>query len=383
MTRRRSTVTLPGSSAGTTRSIEVVRWRGREAGPKAYIQAAVHADEVPALLVADHLRRQLDALDAAGHIHGEIVLVPYANPIGLDQFVDGVHLGRFDLDSGRNFNRGFPRLIDVLARRLDGRLGADPEANVRAIRRALRGALAEVAPATEHRALAWALFGMAADADVVLDLHCDFEALMHLYVLAAHRSDGAALAAALDARVVLLADDSGGDSFDEACARLYTQLAERFPQHPIPAACFAVTVELRGERDVDDALAARDTAGLLAFLAQRGCITAVGAAMAAMAAPRHRKKTLITRLEAVDVVEAPVAGVLVWRADLGSKVEQDKLIGEIVTPGGTRREPLRARTAGVLFARRGHRVVRPGQMVAKIAGESPLPWRKPGALLFD
>jgi hypothetical protein len=37
----------------------------------------------------------------------------------------------------------------------------------------------------------------------------------------------------------------------------------------------------------------------------------------------------------------------------------------------------------VLFARRGHRVVRPGQMVAKVAGESPLPWRKPGALLFD
>ena len=55
------------------------------AGPKATLQAALHADEVPGLLVAHHLRERLSALEAEGRIRGEVVLVPVANPIGLTQ----------------------------------------------------------------------------------------------------------------------------------------------------------------------------------------------------------------------------------------------------------------------------------------------------------
>ena len=64
------------------------------------IQAALHADEVPALLVAQALRTQLTALEAQGAVLGEVVLVPYANPIGLAQQLLGQHEGRFDLRDG-------------------------------------------------------------------------------------------------------------------------------------------------------------------------------------------------------------------------------------------------------------------------------------------
>ena len=47
-------------------------------GNKVYIQASLHADEVPAMLVAHCLRRELDRLDAAGRIRGEVILVPAA-----------------------------------------------------------------------------------------------------------------------------------------------------------------------------------------------------------------------------------------------------------------------------------------------------------------
>ncbi len=57
---------------------------GAAAG-KAYLQASLHADELPGMLVAHHLRRRLDALEAEDRITGEIVLVPMANPIGLSQ----------------------------------------------------------------------------------------------------------------------------------------------------------------------------------------------------------------------------------------------------------------------------------------------------------
>lgn len=42
-----------------------------------YIQAALHADELPGLLVAHHLTRLLDKADGLGLIKKKIVLVPY------------------------------------------------------------------------------------------------------------------------------------------------------------------------------------------------------------------------------------------------------------------------------------------------------------------
>src|SRR5471032_468921 len=96
---------LPGSP-GTARHIAVHRYGGAGSTPKIYLQAALHANELPAMLVAHHLIALLDEADAAGRITGEIVVVPVANPIGLGQVVDGVHLGRYELASGQNFNRG-------------------------------------------------------------------------------------------------------------------------------------------------------------------------------------------------------------------------------------------------------------------------------------
>jgi predicted deacylase len=49
---------------------------------KIYIQASLHADEIPGLLVINHL---IKLLDKATQINAEIILVPFANPIGLNQ----------------------------------------------------------------------------------------------------------------------------------------------------------------------------------------------------------------------------------------------------------------------------------------------------------
>ncbi|MGH8443255.1 MAG: succinylglutamate desuccinylase/aspartoacylase family protein [Nevskiaceae bacterium] len=365
---------LPAASPGTRRSLRVLRWRGRGGRPKAYIQAAVHADEVPALLVAHHLEIALDALDARGGLLGEVVLAPYANPIGLNQFLLGAHQGRFEQDTGRNFNRGYPDVAQRVGDRAARRLGADAAANVALIRDTLRAELRAVEAPDENAALKLELFRRSCDADIVLDLHCDFEALLHLYVAESLWPGARDLAAALGARMTLLADDSGGAAFDEANSGPWLALAQRFPQFPIPPACLAATVELRGERDVDDRQAAADAARIVRFLAGRGVVRGRGPGRAAAPA---------TPLEAVDVVVAPAGGVLTWKRPLGARVRKGETIGEIVVPGQRRRAPVVARTAGLLFARRGSRWVRPGQMVAKVAGRERLPWRKRGALLFD
>ena len=369
-------LSLPAAGPGTCRQLPVLRFTGAQPGPKVYVQAAIHADEIPALLVAQHLRERLTALDAAHRLRGEIVLVPCANPIGLTQFVQGWHLGRFELDSGRNFNRGYPDLFAPVAAAVENRLGNDARANVQIIRQALRAALPTAVSPVENTALKQALYGLSCDADIVLDLHCDYEATLHLYIGTPLWPGAADLARHLGCTVNLLADDSGGEAFDEANSRLWWRLAQRFPQHPIPPACLAATVELRGERDVDNPQAARDAEGLLAFLAGRGCIADWPAA-----APGPTPAA--TLLEAVDSLDAPLAGAMVWTRALGDTVRAGDELGQIVEPFSGQRHPLRARTDGLFFARRGHRWARPGQWLAKVAGTRPLHWRQPGALLSD
>ena len=52
---------------------------------KCYIQASLHSDEVPAMLVAHKLIKMLDDFDERGEIQKQIIVVPHANPIGLSQ----------------------------------------------------------------------------------------------------------------------------------------------------------------------------------------------------------------------------------------------------------------------------------------------------------
>jgi predicted deacylase len=62
------------------------------------------------MLVLHYLKRLLSQAERRGELRGEIILVPVANPPGLAQVLLSGGIGRFDLASGRNFNRDFPDL---------------------------------------------------------------------------------------------------------------------------------------------------------------------------------------------------------------------------------------------------------------------------------
>ncbi len=135
-------VALPCPSPGTARGLTVHRLGAPGARPKAYLQAGLHAGELPGVLTLRHLLARLVAIADQGGIMGEIVLVPVANPVGLGQTVHGQLLGRYDLARGVNFNRGFPEIADAVAERVADQLDEDGEANVARIRTALKKLLA-------------------------------------------------------------------------------------------------------------------------------------------------------------------------------------------------------------------------------------------------
>ena len=180
-------IPLNDGAIGTQRTITALHFGDESAARKIYIQASLHADELPGALTAYHLRAQFLALEQAGHINAHIVLVPLANPIGLSQALHHTAVGRFEFLSGQNFNRlGALNLFELTLAHLQKNgavLGQDAAANVATIRGAMRQALAEFVPKNALESMHLALVGLAFDADVVLDLHCDERAVLHMYTL--------------------------------------------------------------------------------------------------------------------------------------------------------------------------------------------------------
>lgn len=379
MTKSIERIPLLASSPGAQRHVHVHRYGAAGARPKAYLQAALHADEIPPLLVLHHLIRMLDEADRQGRIRGEIVVVPMANPIGAGQVLNHMLLGRYELGGGGNFNRNWPDLSAGLADAVRARLGDDPAANVALIRAAMGEALAAMQASNEMTSLRLALARRAYDADIALDLHCDNDALMHLYLIPAHWPEAHDLAAEIGARAVLTAADSGGRSFDETMSTPWVNLAEAIPERPVPAACLAGTVEYRGQADVFDELAEPDAAALLRFLVRRGLV-------AGEAGPLPPPQAEATDFAACDVVRSPGAGIIAYKATLGAVVAEGEVIAELVDPLAddprAARTPIKAGTDGLLLTRRLDKLVRPGDGIAKVVGTRPLPHRT-GLLLED
>lgn len=252
MSRRSERIELPITAPGVRQHILVHKFGPAETtGPKAYIQASLHADEIPGLLVNHHLLQLLEEADSKGLINNEIIIVPYANPIGLSQWMLGSPIGRFNLDSGINFNRDWPNVTGSVAAKVESKLSKDDSAfNTVLIRQAILEAVDEDRSIKVESVMKKSLFKIASVCDIAIDLHCDTDAVMHMYTHDRLWPAMVDLACELKSECQLTAPSSGGTPFDEACSCLWADLADKFPDCPIPMACQSTTIELRGEVDV-------------------------------------------------------------------------------------------------------------------------------------
>ncbi len=360
---RVETARLTRASAGTGRAVTACRYGVAGSGSKVYLQAGLHADEMPGVLVLHHLMGLLDAAEARGGIAGEVLVVPMANPIGLSQWAFQRPLGRQEAESLHNFNRGFPELAKLVEAGLEARLTQDAGVNLHLIRAAFRAALAGLAPQTEMQEMQVALLAWSCDADYVLDLHCDHVGVMHLYASAARPDDTALLCRATGARLALIQDISGGHAFDEAHTVPWAQLHDRFgARFPIPAGCFSTTLEYRGQFDVSDALAAQDAEGLMDFLAAIGVVTGWDGA------PRHGDARHLPLGGAAEIL-APQGGVVTWDVVPGADVAAGQVLGHVLDPVARKRLPLVSPVAGMLFRHELWTACLRGQSLAHVAGE--------------
>jgi hypothetical protein len=361
--------TLPATSLGNARTIKAIHYGEQTAGRKAYIQAGLHADEAPGFVVMHHLIDLFDRADAEKKMDGHIVLVPVSNPIGVSQWRDEALQGRFDFFNNINFNRQYPDISARIAEQVKDRLGSSAEENVALIRKAAGEILGSISPPDEAAALKHRLLLLSFDADILLDLHCDYQALMHVYLGTPLWPEAADLSAQLGAEVTLLAADSGVTPYDEACSRIWWQLAKKFPDHPIPSACLAATVELRGMADVSHAQAQQDAQNIFWFLQRRGFIKGAAPELPPL-------KNEATPLRGVEHLKAPAPGVVVFLKAPGDRVDKGEVVAEIVNPLADKSEDrittLKSAVSGIVFSINTDRYARPGRILAKIAGKDPI-----------
>ncbi len=346
---------LPADSPGRALSLRVHRFGQRGARPKVYLQAGLHADEMPGPLILHHLAGLL----AGAKVTGEIVLVPLANPMGFAQWVNHKPQGRNDLATGRNFNRGFPDLT-----------GLEPaDLSPQGLHRAIEQALQAWPTPDENAALRQRLLLLAHDADHILDLHCDHFAVPHLYASPARPEVTDLLSACMGAQVALVAEISGGHAFDEALTAAHAALRRRFPGPPGP---FAATLEYRGQFDVSDALAAQDASNLMTFLAAVGVLRGAST-------PAHPPAPQLP-LTATQEAFAPQGGIVTWEAAPGDHVQQGQTIAQVTDPTTGLRLPVPAPCDGLLFRQELWRHCLRGQSLAHVAGHEPA---REGDLLSD
>jgi predicted deacylase len=352
---------LISPTLGTARNLTSFHY-GPGGGQKIYIQSSLHADELPGMLVSWALRHKLAALESAGKIKGEVIVVPVANPIGLNQHFLGLHTGRFETGTAQNFNRNFHDLSALVQPVIEARLTDDVDQNRQAIRTAMREALDAIEPATELDSQRLALQKLSYDADVVLDLHCDWEAALHLYTNPDLWPEVEPLARYLEAKASLLALNSVGNPFDEIHSFCWSDLRGRFgDRFPIPNGSVSVTVELRGQRNVSYEYAEHDAQGIVEYLTHRGVIDGTAAPMPAL-------EFAATPLAGAEPIVAPISGVLVYRAEVGSWVDAGHEIADIVDPLTNQVVTLKSSVAGVLYARHLTRFATAGLEFARVAG---------------
>nr|WP_255647512.1 succinylglutamate desuccinylase/aspartoacylase family protein [Ensifer sp. IC4062] len=331
----------------------VFRFKGTKAGaPATYIQAALHANELPGTALLHFLLEKLRQADAEGTILGDITVVPQANPIGSAQSHFGELQGRFDLGSRTNFNRDFP-LISLGER---------------------DGLLDDLDRYSATDRLKRQLLHIALGAELVLDLHCDDEGLQYAYIDEAFWPQAADLAAALDMKAVFLSDGESS-AFEEAVGHAWKNEDRGRKKTALPGR-LSVTVELRGTRDVYPATAWKDADGVWQFLVGRGVVAGERADLSAFSGKA-------VPLDNIEMIRAPQAGAILFHRDIGESVKAGDLLATIlVKPGAPDGAvEVRAPQDGLIVTRVSARLARRRSDLMKIACEEPsLAVRKPGTL---
>jgi len=212
-----------------------------------------------------------------------------------------------------------------------------------------------------------------------IHFYCDDESLLYIYSVPQQKESMQSLANYTGAVATLLAEDGGGNSFDEVWPAIWINLAKTCPDKAIPHAVKSCTLEYRGQPDTFDALNSQDAENLFGYFQSEGLIGGEAGAQ-----PEQAPEA--TDLRATEIVRAEQAGLLAYCVELGEQVEKGQKIADLIHLDGEQafveRTPVLAGTSGIILSRNTNKYVWRGAGITKIVGIDILESRD-GFLLED
>ena len=358
--------TLSGDTPGHSTELNFFRIGPESPRKKVYLQAGLHCDEQPGILILHHLLQLLRDADERGELNAQFVIFPMVNPLGMADIVFDKLQGRYNRASGVNHNRGWPSLYEAVSDEVRPRLGEDADENVRLVRAALRDWVERLPCLSAHQQWRRYVIGEACDADYVFDLHCDDDSLLHIFSVPQLTDNMQQLADWTGAVATLMAEDSGGNAFDEVWPTVWLRLAADCPDKPIPLAVVSCTLEYRGETDTFDKLNRPDAENLYGYFQEQGLIdgTPIG---------QKGKAPAATDLRATEFTRSPGTGLLAFCVELGDRVEKGERIADLIRLDGAgafvERIPVLAGTSGLIISRPVYKFTWPNHNICKIVGD--------------
>ncbi len=288
---------------------------------KVYIQANMHGAEVQGNAVIYQLLERLKT----AQLNAEVVLVPYANPIGCNQKSGEFTLGRFDPITGTNWNRMY---LDTshISDDVTPYLELSDEAIKAAFRERLIAHLDDALAAPAHsmttgKRIALNLQRLAFDADIVLDLHTGPISSKHLYC-PEYAKDAARY---FNIEHVLFIPNEFAGAMDEACFCPWWQLSEKLEAQgrSLPVMVDAFTVELGSQEHIDLAEADTDAKGILAYLQAKE-------ALAGDDYPATKMTRYACELNDYQTIYAPLGGMVEYAIKPGQHFEKGDTLVNIL-----------------------------------------------------
>ncbi len=240
--------------------------------PNVYIQANMHGAEVQGNAVIYQLLELLGNL----HLHADITLVPYANPVGCNHKNGEYTLGRFDPITGVNWNRMYhnnPQLVEQAVAELSGQDDYAIEQGFKAL------LLQDINNQLDHnifglttgQRIAYQLQKLAHQADIVLDLHTGPISSKHLYCPEYARAS----ASYFNIEHTLLIPNAFDGALDESTFCPWWDLTNALEAsgRQVNFNKESFTVELGSQEQIDLDVALTDAKSILCYLQHKGVVT--------------------------------------------------------------------------------------------------------------
>ncbi len=273
-------------------------------------------------------------------------------------------------------------------------------------------AAAAAAAGSELEGMRLRLLQYACTADMVLDLHCCFDASTHIFTLPSQAARFTSLSARLNCAALLTADVSGGNSFDEACSVPWHDLSRQYPGAGLDentcAACesdtehvssndvlcllireLPGTVELGGMADTEPDVATASCEAILAFLWENNYIAQGGGLegadfLAAPAAtcdatplagvhevmPPHAGKTAhgcaLNVSAPLHELSYFLTGVVSFMVGIGARVQQGQPLFQVCDPVADKVTTVCSPGDGCMYNRERLRFAQSGLWICKV-----------------